>query len=125
MNNFIKAETLPLVRGTSLIRNDAPLGPYGAPMPRVLGGSNGGGGAVSYGRGTPVTSHSPLCQVPKPIASIEEGMNNFIKAETLDGNNRYQLDPDEKSGRTEKMMVAPPCQKLTSLYCGRHLPLKS
>ena len=49
----------------------------------------------------------PLYQVPKPIASIEEGMNNFIKAETLDGNNRYQLDPDEKSGRTEKMMVAP------------------
>jgi len=43
--------------------------------------------------------------VPKPIASVEEGLNNFIKAETLDGNNRYQLDPDEKAGRTEKMMV--------------------
>ena len=54
--------------------------------------------------------------MPKPIASIEEGMNNFIKAETLDGNNRYHLDPDEKSGRTEKMMVAPRNQKLTSLY---------
>ena len=30
-------------RGTSLIRNCAPLGPYSRTMPRVLGGSLGGG----------------------------------------------------------------------------------
>ena len=30
-------------RGTLLIRNSAPLGPYSRPMPRVLGGSQGGG----------------------------------------------------------------------------------
>ena len=29
-------------RGTSLIRNSTPLGPYSRPMPRVLGGSAGG-----------------------------------------------------------------------------------
>ena len=30
-------------RGTSLIRKRNPLGPYRRPMPRVLGGSSGGG----------------------------------------------------------------------------------
>ena len=36
-------------RGTLLIRNRLPLGPYSRTMPRALGG-----GAVSYERGTPV-----------------------------------------------------------------------
>ena len=36
-------------RGTSLIRNSAPLGPYSRNMPRALGGGGG-----SYERGTPV-----------------------------------------------------------------------
>ena len=35
-------------RGTSLIRNSTPLGPYSSPMVAL------GGGAVSYERGTPV-----------------------------------------------------------------------
>ena len=30
-------------RGTSLIRKRTPIGPYHRPMPRVLGGSYGGG----------------------------------------------------------------------------------
>ena len=30
-------------RGTSIIRKRPPLGPYCRPMPRVLGGSEGGG----------------------------------------------------------------------------------
>ena len=30
-------------RGTSLIRKRTPLGPYRRPMPKVLGGSQGGG----------------------------------------------------------------------------------
>ena len=42
---------------------------------------------------------------PHPIKSVEEGLANFIKPETLDGNNQYQLDPDPANGRTEKMMV--------------------
>eukprot|EP00960_Hanusia_phi_P027412 746827-Hanusia_phi.AAC.1 len=42
---------------------------------------------------------------PQPIKSVEEGLANFIKPETLDGNNQYQLDPDPANGRTEKMMV--------------------
>ena len=40
-------------RGTSLVRKSTPLGPYRRPMPRVLGGSLGGG-AFSSGRCTPV-----------------------------------------------------------------------
>jgi hypothetical protein len=36
-------------RGTSLIRNSLPLGPYSRTMHRALGG-----GAVSYERGSPV-----------------------------------------------------------------------
>ena len=32
-----------MYRGTSLIRNSAPLGPYRRPMPRALGWSKGGG----------------------------------------------------------------------------------
>ena len=38
---------------TSLERKRTPLGPYRRPIPRVQGGS-WGGGAFSYGRGTPV-----------------------------------------------------------------------
>ena len=41
-------------RGTSLIKNSAPLGPYSRTVPRALRWS-WGGGAVSYERGTPVT----------------------------------------------------------------------
>ena len=33
----------PAYRGTLLIRDSAPLGPYCRPMPRVLGRSQGGG----------------------------------------------------------------------------------
>jgi len=33
-------------RGTSLIRKRTPLGPYRRPMPRVLGGCQGGGDQV-------------------------------------------------------------------------------
>ena len=33
----------PEYRGASLIRQRTPLGPYRRPMPRVLGGSEGGG----------------------------------------------------------------------------------
>ena len=40
-------------RGTLLTRKRTFLGPYRGPVPRVLGWSYGGG-AVSYGRGTPV-----------------------------------------------------------------------
>jgi len=40
-------------RGTSLIRNSAPLGPYSRTMSRALW-SSWGDGAVSYERGTPV-----------------------------------------------------------------------
>ena len=40
-------------RGTSLIRNDALLGPYSRTMPVALWWSEGGG-AVSFERGTPV-----------------------------------------------------------------------
>ena len=47
-------------RGTSLIRNRAPLGPYSRTMPRVLGGS-----AVSDGRGTPVQVEA--CQPDAPV----------------------------------------------------------
>ena len=42
-------------RGTSLIREQLPVGPYNSPMPRVLWGSSGGW-AFSYGRGSPVGS---------------------------------------------------------------------
>jgi len=42
-------------RGTSLIRNSAPLGPYSRTMPRTIWRPLGGG-AVSYERGTPVTN---------------------------------------------------------------------
>ena len=44
----------PLYRGTSLIRNRAPLGPYSSRMPRALWWSWGGG--RFYERGTPVGS---------------------------------------------------------------------
>jgi hypothetical protein len=44
---------VPLYRGTSLLRNCLPLGPYSNPMPRVLWWSQGGGGG-SYERGTRV-----------------------------------------------------------------------
>ena len=40
--------------GTSPMRKPQPLRLYRRPMPRVLGGS-WGGGKFSYGRGTPVT----------------------------------------------------------------------
>jgi hypothetical protein len=33
-------------RGTSLIRNNLPLGPYSRPMPRALRWSAGGGGVL-------------------------------------------------------------------------------
>ena len=46
---------------TSLIRNNAPIGPYRRPMPRVLGESWGGGGG-SYERGTPVVLHTQALQ---------------------------------------------------------------
>ena len=39
---------------TSLIRKRTPLGTYRGPMPRVLGGSSGGG--RFQGRGTPVAT---------------------------------------------------------------------
>ena len=37
------ANTAATYRGTSLIRNTPPVGPYSSRMPRVLGGSQGGG----------------------------------------------------------------------------------
>ena len=40
-------------RGTSLIRNSAPIGPYGRTMHRALWWVLGGG-SLSYERGTPV-----------------------------------------------------------------------
>ena len=40
-------------RGTSLIRNSLPLGPYRRPVPRVLGGAWGGGRFL--------VSEAPLC----------------------------------------------------------------
>jgi len=40
-------------RGTSLVRNRHPVGPYSRTMPRLLWWPRGGG-AVSYERGTPV-----------------------------------------------------------------------
>jgi len=52
--------TEPSHRGTSLIRKRTPLGPYGRPMPRVLGGW-----AFSYERGTPVL-HRVATQMPPP-----------------------------------------------------------
>ena len=39
-------------RGTSLVKNTPPVGPYSSPMPRVYGDPAGAG--VSYERGTPV-----------------------------------------------------------------------
>mmetsp|Transcript_36164 Transcript_36164/g.84971 ORF Transcript_36164/g.84971 Transcript_36164/m.84971 type:complete len:1185 (+) Transcript_36164:407-3961(+) len=42
---------------------------------------------------------------PVPISSVEEGLEAFIKAETLEGDNQYQLDPEPEKGRPEKMMV--------------------
>ena len=46
-----------LYRGTSLIRNSDPLGPYRMTMPRALRWPWGRVG-LSYDRGTPVASHS-------------------------------------------------------------------
>ena len=48
--------------GTLLIRNTPLLGPYNRTIPRVLWRSYGGGGAVSYERGSPVVGRdlSPL-----------------------------------------------------------------
>ena len=47
------SSALPSYRGTSLTRKRTFIGPYRRPMPRVLGGSLGGG-AISYERDTPV-----------------------------------------------------------------------
>jgi len=48
-------------RGTSLIRNSAPLGPYSRTMPLEGTLEALAGGPVSYERGTPVRcSHMPL-----------------------------------------------------------------
>ena len=44
-------------RGTSLIRNAPPSGPYSRTIPRVLWWSQRGGGTASYERGTPVVPH--------------------------------------------------------------------
>ena len=41
-------------RGTSLMRHRRSLGPYRSPVSRGPEWSQGGGGAVCYGRGTPV-----------------------------------------------------------------------
>ena len=51
-------------RGTSLIRNTPLPGPYIRAIPRVLWWS-GGGGAVSYERGTPAPTDSPLIEHPR------------------------------------------------------------
>ena len=56
-----------IYRGTSLIRNSNPLGPYSSNMPRALWWSQGAG-AVSYQRGTPV---HPIRPGPPPIAERE------------------------------------------------------
>ena len=64
--------TLLRYRATSLIRNSSSLGPYRRPIPRVLGGSKGGG-AFFYLRGTPVffllpSQEAPLnAQTHKPL----------------------------------------------------------
>ena len=51
-------------RGTSLTRKRTPLGPHRRPMPRVLGGSWGGGrflmGEVTLSRKWPVGSYALL-----------------------------------------------------------------
>ena len=50
IRKLIKSATY-MYRGTSIIRNTPPVGPYGMTMRRLLGG-----GAVSYDRGTPVVA---------------------------------------------------------------------
>ena len=60
-------------RGTLLIRNRLPLGPFRRPMPRVVGGSLGGW-AFSHGLGTPVQPPcvTELCSVQRqPSLSLE------------------------------------------------------
>ena len=71
-------------RGTSLIRNCAPLVPYSRAVPRALWWSQVGGGAVSYERGTK-TVQKRFGELAEPTIEITiEGkvsscfMNNYF-----------------------------------------------
>jgi len=70
-------------RGTSLIRNSAPLGPYSATMPGALWTPRGG--AVSYERGTPVLA--PASPSPaSPCGGLTERVSHlqcFSRASTI------------------------------------------
>ena len=57
---------VPLYRGTSLLRNCLPLGPYSNPMPRVLWWSQGGGGVLMSE--VPVYAYLDLAT---PISSLK------------------------------------------------------
>jgi len=65
-------------RGTSLIRQTPPVGPYSRPMPsRALRWSYGGG-AVSYERGTPVPFfHRAYPQVKKRARATFQNTRRF------------------------------------------------
>ena len=59
-------------RGTSVLRNNAPLGPYSRKMPGALWRPKGGG-AVSYERGSPVEALGPArleASGPRPAPSF-------------------------------------------------------
>jgi len=68
-------------RGTSLIRNRHPTGPYSGTMPRVLGGSWGGRGG-SYERGTPVGGVHPDLYC---IATMKNITTSLCARSYLDG----------------------------------------
>jgi len=63
-------------RGTSLIRNIAPLGPFSRNMPRAIWWSQGGG--LFLMREVPLYRGSPSCRKPKSEVDHEASLQGYL-----------------------------------------------
>ena len=103
-------------RGTSLLRNNPPVGPCSRPMPEVLGGWVLGGWAFSYGRGTPVVQDEPA--LGRQVGHVLSHVSSTLSQSVLEKRNRIPVSRVPKVNFSQGQFISRLQVKMTLTAVG-------